>query len=213
MISRHSGFTIIELMITIAIVAVLATIAAPSLRDLVKNSRMTSLANEFMTDLNVARGEAVKRGVRMAICPSSNGTSCTSSTGWKDGWVVFSDGGPGDGGVFGAVDAGLKNDPVTGFPLLDVIVKVGQKTDGTDVVITSVNAPAGPNGSYVGFRPSGIVEPGGSGAIEFHICDARSLANVSAAEANQKGRRITLSGSGRAGVTRCTCQNDGVTCN
>ena len=67
---RHGGFTIVELMITIVLIAILTTIAAPSLRDLVMNGRMTSLANDFMTDLSVARSEAVKRGVRTATTRS-----------------------------------------------------------------------------------------------------------------------------------------------
>lgn len=197
MIHRHAGFTVIELMITVAVIAVLATIAAPSMRDLVKNARMTALANDLMTDLNVARSEAVKRGVRTAICTSNNGTSCTN-TEWRYGWIVFTD--SVDGTDYGSVNG------------TDAILKTAPKIDGADedvpTRITAPAAPAGPAGQYVGFRPSGVVTPGGGGPnIEFHMCDSRNLSvsGVSAGEASGKGRRVTLTGTGRAHAVRCTC--------
>jgi type IV fimbrial biogenesis protein FimT len=196
--TRHGGFTVTELMITVAVIAALATIAAPSLRDLTRNARMTSLANDFMTDLSVARSEAIKRGVRTAICTSSNGTSCTN-TGWNQGWIVFTD----DIalGASGKVDA------------KDVILKVAPTIYGANetppTLITDVNTPAAsPGGKYVGFRPSGVTTPGGTGAgstIEFHMCDSRTTDVVGAGAASLKGRLVTVTGTGRASVVRCTC--------
>ena len=193
MISRHAGFTIIELMITVALIAVLATIAAPSLRDLVKNARMTSLANDLMTDLSVARAEAVKRGVRTTICTSSDGASCTA-TEWNQGWIVFAE--SDTTGSFGTVDGG------------DVILKVAPKTDDADTLITSINHLGPAPGKYLSFRPSGMTTPGGTGAtstIEFYMCDSRSTDKVGAAAASNKGRHLTVSGTGRAIAARCTC--------
>jgi type IV fimbrial biogenesis protein FimT len=199
MISRHAGFTLIELMITIALIAVLSTIAAPSMRDLVKNARMTALANDFITDLSIARSEAVKRGVRMAICTSSNGTSCTN-TGWNQGWIVFTD--SVEGTNYGSVNG------------TDMILKVAPRIDGATetppTLITSVNAQSGPVGTFVGFRPSGVIMPGGGDTttdINFYVCDSRTTANVSAGEAAQKGRHVTLTLTGRAHVVRCTCSS------
>src|SRR5688500_1581634 len=65
--SRPVGFTLVELMITLVLIAILATIAAPSVRDVIRNARMTSAANDYLTDLSIARAEAVKRGVPTAL--------------------------------------------------------------------------------------------------------------------------------------------------
>ncbi len=90
MTSRRTGFTLLELMIVIAIIAILTVVAAPSLRDLISNARMTSLVNDLMTDLSLARGEAVKRNVRISICTSNTGTGCTN-TEWRFGWIIFAE--------------------------------------------------------------------------------------------------------------------------
>jgi type IV fimbrial biogenesis protein FimT len=93
MTSRRTGVTLLELMIVIAIIAILTMVAAPSLRDLIRNARMTSLANDLMTDLSLARGEAVKRNVRISMCTSNNGTECTPTTNneWRYGWIIFAE--------------------------------------------------------------------------------------------------------------------------
>nr|WP_196799746.1 GspH/FimT family pseudopilin [Thioalkalivibrio sulfidiphilus] len=90
--NRNGGFTLVELMVTLAIAAIVLTIAVPSFWSIVQNNRASTQANELITALNLARSEAVKRGLPVSICPSSNQTACVaSSTNWAVGWIVFVD--------------------------------------------------------------------------------------------------------------------------
>lgn len=85
------GFTLIELLVTLAVAGILLTIAVPSYRNFVVNSRMTTQANDFITALNMARSEAVKRAANVTVCASSNSATSPTPTctgAWKDGWIV-----------------------------------------------------------------------------------------------------------------------------
>ena len=75
----NSGFTLMELMVTIAIAAILVGIAIPSFTSIIVSNRLTTSANELVTALNLARSEAVKRGMRITFCKIANGSSCTNS--------------------------------------------------------------------------------------------------------------------------------------
>ena len=90
-IARARGFTLIELLVTLSIAAVLAMVAAPSVQDLVANSRLKSHAGAIQNSLLMARSEAIKRKLRVVACKSADQASCTASGGWEQGWIVFVD--------------------------------------------------------------------------------------------------------------------------
>lgn len=101
---RDSGFTLLELMVAIAIAGVLMAIAIPSFREMIRNNRLTTYANEFVTSLNIARSEAVKRGVPVTVRKIA---AAGTSTHWgTSGWNVFVDNGAGANTGNGVLDAG-----------------------------------------------------------------------------------------------------------
>lgn len=83
------GFTLLELMITVAIAAILLGIGIPSFIGLVNNNRLTSTTNDFITAINTTRVEAIRQGQRVTLCPSTNNTSCGGT--WESGWIIFND--------------------------------------------------------------------------------------------------------------------------
>ena len=89
--NKHSGFTLIELMITLAIVGILLTLGVPSLKTFMQGNQLIASSNELISALHVARSEAIKLNSRVSICESSNGTSCSNTGSWKNGWIVFVD--------------------------------------------------------------------------------------------------------------------------
>ena len=89
--SGQPGFTLIELMIVISIAAILLAIGVPSFQYVTSANRASSEINGLLGDLQFARAEAIREGQTVTVCPSANGTSCSGSTSWKNGWLVFSD--------------------------------------------------------------------------------------------------------------------------
>ena len=91
-----TGFTLIEMLVTISIMAILLTIAAPSFNTVIAGTRMSAEINDLQASLNFARSEAVKRGLKIDVCPPTtpNGTTCatTNPLDWSSGWVVLVDG-------------------------------------------------------------------------------------------------------------------------
>lgn len=86
---RQRGVTLIELMVTVAVAAVLLAVAAPSFRTVVNNSRLTGHANTLLASAQLARSEAIKRNSPVRLCRSSNGTTCAAAGGWEQGWIVL----------------------------------------------------------------------------------------------------------------------------
>ena len=87
------GFTMVEFMVVLTIVAIFITIGVPSYYTLIENNKVVSTTNKLSASLNFARMEAIKRGTRIAVCAAGNTsyTACGSSTAWPQGWIVFAD--------------------------------------------------------------------------------------------------------------------------
>ncbi len=90
---RHgAGFSLVELLLVITLALVLLSVGVPSLRAWTVKRALQQTAEALVSDLRLARSEAVKRGALVAVCASVNGQSCAASEGtWADGWLVFVD--------------------------------------------------------------------------------------------------------------------------
>jgi type IV fimbrial biogenesis protein FimT len=174
---RQHGFTLIELMFTIVVLAVLLGIGVPNFRDFIRNGRLTSAANGLLGDLNFARTEAIKQRSRVVVCAvdASAPDTCLTTGSVFSAWTIFTDA---DGNS--AIDT----------PATDVLRRHPRVGDGV------VGTPSGALNLVYG--ASGFVLPGSATQVIF--CDARkhlpTTGNIPAA------RAVVVSAVGRAGVTR-----------
>lgn len=168
---RTRGFTLIELVVTMAIAAVLMMVAVPSFVNFQRNSQLTSLTNSLVASIYAARGEAMKTGFNAFVVPTANGSD------WTTGWIVFVDNN-GDGS-FSAAD--------------DTLVQTQPALEG--YFTASGTGSAGETPAYIMFSSSGYskIKSGAFGGLTLSI--ARSDAPTSAVY--EETRRITISSTGR----------------
>lgn len=118
----NKGFTLVELMVTIAIAAILATIAIPNMTQMMTRYRLSNENTSLMLDFVLARGEAANRSTRVTVCQSTNGTSCAADN-WGTGRIVFV-----DRGAVGSIDAG------------DEILRVSSAIKDGDAMTSTANS-------------------------------------------------------------------------
>lgn len=83
------GFTLIELMVTIAVLAIVISMAAPSFAGMLQDHRISTLSAELQGALQLARSESVKRKERVEVCRSNTGaTACANGGSWEGGWLI-----------------------------------------------------------------------------------------------------------------------------
>lgn len=167
-LKSQAGVTLIELMIAVAIVAILAGIAAPSFQQLGAKQRMTSAVHSYMASFNQARMRALSLGQQVALCPSVDGATCTGGLSWEKGWLIYDD------------------------------VNRNRKLDPTETVVSTFGAlPEGLTASTTVGRPQLLFKPDGGawGAnLTLTVCDIRENGATGRAIAvNNGGRARTLS--------------------
>ncbi len=153
--NRKSGFTLIELIVTVALVAIVVTIGIPSFQEIIRNNRLTTQTNDLVMALNLARSEAIKRGAVVSVCKSSNGSQCNpsacsggagDSVEWTEGWVIFVNNAI--GGDEKCIDAG------------EEIIQVHGALSGGFSLNTNSNFT-----NYISYRPNGDSNNMGTFAI------------------------------------------------
>jgi len=201
------AFTIIELMITVAIAAILITVAVPAMQDMVRNNRLVTQTNLLVSHIQLARSEAIKRSAPAVLCRSANPRAASPSCGgtaniWTSGWLVFADvsmaAAPGcelspDGN--GVYDPNLNEIPNNGVDDdgngcvddTDVLIRVGEPAAGDIDIHTSANANAN-----LRYRANGTLNE--TGAACFAVCDGRP-------NPENFGRRIRIQLTGRPALT------------
>ncbi len=188
--SAQHGFTLIELMIVVALLAIISAFALPAFQSFIASNRLTSEANELLAGLNLARSEAVRTQRRVVLCRASATSCVTTADGerWQR-WVVFVDNDA--DGVFDANEL-LREQVITGTTL--------------NLVSNDALRAAG---NQIAFRPDGLARAPGSLALQgavISVCDSSGALAVTA-----NARDVTLLSGSRVAVTRGGNANCGVT--
>ena len=167
--NRPRGFTLIELMFTVAILGIVAVIATPSLQNFVLNNRIRSQAAALTSSLAFARTEAITRGTRVVTCPLTTSVTCgcrVDKEKWESGWQVFVD--TDDDGICDSDDS---------------LLEVHGPLDGSETTLLgSDNVEFKVSFFYDGRAQSGI----------FVLCDQRGVDHARVIEVLATGRTRTL---------------------
>lgn len=169
---KMKGFTIVELIVVVTIAGVLVTLAIPNLRDVIRNSRITSAHNELVATLNLARSEALKRHAQVRVCAASaaptsdNPTEalCEQGTDLSGGWMIVAEN---------------VTDPTPEW----VPVRVSTVGGATQIITDSTST----ENFQIAFDPQGRMMD--TASVTFSICDDRT-------PAEKYGRYITVAQSG-----------------
>jgi type IV fimbrial biogenesis protein FimT len=175
--SANKGFSLIELMVTLSVVAILFAFALPNLRNFIRNSRLSSGINDMLHSFNLARTEAVKRQAgNVVVCGSSAPMAASPACTYDSfrGWFVF-------------VDTNQNWQHDAGEPVLEQ----------HDLLDTSVTVAVDANNNIVSYSPTGFANPAAAKIPTGYmvLCDSRG---VTALGTNSTARAMVISTTGRA---------------
>lgn len=179
----QAGFSLIELLVAIALLGILASLALPGFSDMIRNSRRTETVNELSASLMLARAESLKRGQPVVVCgvTDANGNrvvdaaerSC-SGTDWRDGWIVAA---WTDADNDGALDAGELQPPLKAY-----------LNEYDTISITASDLSGAPAAGALALQP--FNRAGSSGRLT--VCDPRGATRSRGIEVASTGRSRLL---------------------
>lgn len=188
---REKGLTLVELIVTVVIAAILLTLAAPNLSSFLQRDRLGAQANELLADLAYARSEAIKRGAVVIVCKSDDATAAdptcntTVADPWTKGRVIFID------------NVTVNNDPDDGE-----VLRIRQGLDGAEGNGNALHGDGTASGTAneIRFTALGMAGPP-SGNTQLVLCDNRGPGQALAVAIGPTGRaRVTEHGKDYAGA-------------
>ena len=174
-VRRRRGYTLIELLIGLAVVATTLAWGVPSVGNLLRNAARTREVNQFIQAVYVARSEAIKRNGVVSLCPSRDGATCSPNSLWATGWLIF---------------ANLDRDSPAARDSGEELLRVYEPWDAGH--ITS-------NRSTLSFRPFG--QMGVTATVTF--CDDRGSGAARAVIISQTGRPRVSSRNASGSALSC----------
>jgi type IV fimbrial biogenesis protein FimT len=175
---RIAGFTLLELMTTLAVAGIVLAVGVPSYLNVVRNNRAATNANELVSAFTIARSEAVRRGDRVTLCRSNDAATCGGT--WEDGWIVFLDGAATD----------------TATPVVSKVLGTWPAPDGAATVVTRSGGTA-VDVTWVRFLPRGDTRTTQPLPLIYNVQIDDCVGNVA--------RDIEINAVGRASVTKVAC--------
>ncbi len=168
--TANTGFSLIELLVTISIVAILGGVVAPGFTEFIRDNRQTSQINTLIGAIHLSRGEAASRRQLVTLCASSDAASC-NTTQWEHGWIIFTDTNNNGNGV---IDGN------------DELLLAQEAFDGNG----TLRAPALVNNgkSLLQFRADGFLNnPSNQASGTFVLCDSKGATEAKAVIVNISG--------------------------
>jgi len=183
----QSGLTIIELMVTVGVIGITAAIAYPSFEAYLANSRLVTSTNDLVASMQLARAEAIKRGVTTVLCRSANPGAAAPTCGgtannWSTGWLIYA-----------LPDTGAERnyDSAT-----DTLIRTGAGAQ-KGVTITSDST----GNAWLAYKRDGTLNE--TASADYAVCDGRGAS---------QGRLVSVSLTGRPATSRTVAGNADLDC-